>query len=147
MLTRFGRWFNSGGSGNPSKLAAPQNVAGLDVRLDLHVATPYSWISFANSVRVVSLQFLDGLEIPSDLAAPQCVASFGVRLDLHVIAPYLGFFLLGRAVALQFWTVRKPVNLAAPQCVAGLGVRLYLHGSAPFLGDLLDSFQLCCQAP
>jgi hypothetical protein len=52
----------------------------------------------ANSVRVVGLQFLDGLEIPSDLAAPQCVASFGVRLDLHVIAPYLGFFLLGRAV-------------------------------------------------
>jgi hypothetical protein len=78
------------GSESPSNLAAPQCVASLGVRLDLHGIAPSPWI-FTDSVTVLAFSSAR-FGKPLRLAAPHCVAGSGVRLDLHVFAPFAIFY-------------------------------------------------------
>jgi hypothetical protein len=82
-------------SGDPTNLAAPQCVARLRVRLDLHRVAPFSrLLLLRQSVGSSSGLFAKSLK----LAAPQCVARLRVRLDLHRIALFLRLLLLRQSV-------------------------------------------------
>ena len=94
------------GSGSPSKLAAPQYVARLGVRLDLHRMAPFSQFCLLN--QAVGSGFWTVRETRR-LAAPQCAAGFRVRLDLH-----------GR---LLFWIFVYSVNLVSP-VLGGLEIQI-----------------------
>ena len=74
--------------GRPLKLAAPQCVAGLRIRLDLHRIAPFlGLLLLSQSVGPSSGLFAKSLQ----LAAPHGVARLRVRLNFHRIAPFLGF--------------------------------------------------------
>jgi hypothetical protein len=98
------------GLGNLRKLAAPQCVAGLGVRLDFHRIFSFPgiflyWVTSKPGSRCFAYAV--------KLAAPQCaVASLGVRLDFHRISPFfrLKIALLHLSNASEVPKVTKPVR-------------------------------------
>ena len=75
------------------KLAAPQGVSGLRIRLDFHCISPFRWIlvAIAHCLPRVELR-------KSKLGTPQGVAGLRVRLDFHRSAPFFEFSPLGHCL-------------------------------------------------